>query len=351
VDQFNVDLANQGRLTFMKHAFFGRALPAFALTAVALASVPAAASPYTSMVVFGDSLSDNGNNASLGLIDPGQVVTGNAYVPSFTYASGTYSDGPVWASYAASSLGVPLLPSRLGGTDFAFGGATTGTAGPLPNLLQQASLYLGSTSNVASPNALYVIAGGGNDARAALATITGCGGACVGPTVTSTAASFAANIGTIVDQLQLAGAQHIVVWDTPNLGLAPAVVAAGGAGLGTFLAASMNAALAFRLAGEVGVSTFDIFGLGTSIALDPSAFGFTNVTDACGAAVGETCNSYAYWDGIHPTEATHMVIADAFLAVAAVPEPSTWAMMILGFAGVGFMAYRRRNQSSALAVA
>jgi hypothetical protein len=27
----------------------------------------------------------------------------------------------------------------------------------------------------------------------------------------------------------------------------------------------------------------------------------------------------------------------------AVPEPSTWAMMILGFAGVGFMAYRRRN--------
>jgi PEP-CTERM motif len=29
--------------------------------------------------------------------------------------------------------------------------------------------------------------------------------------------------------------------------------------------------------------------------------------------------------------------------VAAVPEPSTWAMMILGFVGVGFVAYRRRN--------
>jgi hypothetical protein len=28
----------------------------------------------------------------------------------------------------------------------------------------------------------------------------------------------------------------------------------------------------------------------------------------------------------------------------AVPEPSTWAMMILGFAGVGFMAYRRKGQ-------
>jgi hypothetical protein len=30
-------------------------------------------------------------------------------------------------------------------------------------------------------------------------------------------------------------------------------------------------------------------------------------------------------------------------SVSAVPEPSTWAMMVLGFAGVGFMAYRRRN--------
>jgi hypothetical protein len=34
-----------------------------------------------------------------------------------------------------------------------------------------------------------------------------------------------------------------------------------------------------------------------------------------------------------------------------VPEPSTWAMMILGFAGVGFMAYRRRNKTAMLQVA
>jgi hypothetical protein len=33
-------------------------------------------------------------------------------------------------------------------------------------------------------------------------------------------------------------------------------------------------------------------------------------------------------------------------AVAAIPEPSTWAMMILGFAGVGIMAYRRKNKSA-----
>jgi hypothetical protein len=32
------------------------------------------------------------------------------------------------------------------------------------------------------------------------------------------------------------------------------------------------------------------------------------------------------------------------IGVSAVPEPSTWAMMILGFAGVGFMAYRRKSK-------
>jgi hypothetical protein len=35
----------------------------------------------------------------------------------------------------------------------------------------------------------------------------------------------------------------------------------------------------------------------------------------------------------------------------AVPEPSTWAMMILGFAGVGFMAYRRKQNGQALRLA
>ena len=29
---------------------------------------------------------------------------------------------------------------------------------------------------------------------------------------------------------------------------------------------------------------------------------------------------------------------------AAIPEPSTWAMMILGFCGLGFVAYRRQNR-------
>jgi len=34
--------------------------------------------------------------------------------------------------------------------------------------------------------------------------------------------------------------------------------------------------------------------------------------------------------------------------VAAVPEPSTWAMMVLGFGGLGFLAYRRKDRKSGL---
>jgi hypothetical protein len=43
-------------------------------------------------------------------------------------------------------------------------------------------------------------------------------------------------------------------------------------------------------------------------------------------------------------------LSDPILAtisnVSAVPEPSTWAMMILGFFGVGFMAYRRKAEGA-----
>jgi len=328
-------------MTFASH----RLLPVLALAFAAVASPTAHAGPFSSLVVFGDSLSDDGNNYAAGLYNPAQVVTGNTYVPSFTYASHTYSNGAVWADDFAAMIGVPLTASLTGGTDFAFGGATTGGPTTFPySLTVQAGQYLTATSNIASPTALYVIAGGGNDARGALAAIGA--GADVNATVMSTAASFTANVGAIVDELQAAGAQHIIVWDTPNLGLAPAVVASGAAGLGSFLAQSMNAALATRLVGEAGVSTFDIFGLGTAIALHPSAYGFTDVTDACGANAAANCSQYAYWDGIHPTAATHRVIADAF-AVVAVPEPEVWALFAFGIAAIGWTSRRRAKASRA----
>lgn len=42
---------------------------------------------------------------------------------------------------------------------------------------------------------------------------------------------------------------------------------------------------------------------------------------------------------------------DSFSVASAVPEPSTWAMMILGFCGLGFMAYRRKSKPAMFAAA
>jgi PEP-CTERM motif len=38
-----------------------------------------------------------------------------------------------------------------------------------------------------------------------------------------------------------------------------------------------------------------------------------------------------------------------FFTVSSIPEPSTWAMMILGFAGIGLMAYRRKSKPTLMA--
>jgi hypothetical protein len=68
-------------------------------------------------------------------------------------------------------------------------------------------------------------------------------------------------------------------------------------------------------------------------------------------ASAESCGSYR-GAGIvivvegAPDPFVPMTSNSIIASIASVPEPSTWAMMILGFAGVGFLAYRRRNQAA-----
>jgi hypothetical protein len=48
--------------------------------------------------------------------------------------------------------------------------------------------------------------------------------------------------------------------------------------------------------------------------------------------------------GVDPAFLSTLVIDVTTGGVSAVPEPSTWAMMILGFCGMGFMAFRRQSR-------
>ena len=74
-----------------------------------------------------------------------------------------------------------------------------------------------------------------------------------------------------------------------------------------------------------------------------------------GSQVDPLANQLVTITGLGPfTTATFSSTANAFefsLATAAgTPEPSTWAMMALGFAGLGYAAFRRNTKGRALAI-
>lgn len=319
------------------------------------------AAPINGLYIFGDSLSDPGNNA-IGLgstaVPPFNVtqrsdITSNSFIPTDPYASSyQYSDGNVWAYPFATMLGLPsqvagpVLGGGLG-ANHACGGATTGplnNSPPPPSLLTQTAQFIISLGSAQAPeDALYIVAGGGNNARAAMSAIAG--GADPAATISATAIQFAADTGDIVDALQGKGARQIVVWNVPNLGLAPAVVAGGPAAstLGTSITQSMNDALSLRLAGENDVKTFDFFGLATSINANPGAYGLTNVTDAVGAIPGADPATYLYWDGIHPTSTAHTIIAQS-LYVMVVPEPSGSVLVAASLVSIVTVLRRRSKR-------
>src|SRR5712671_1431488 len=121
-----------------------------------------AVAEYSSLYVFGDSLSDSGNNAVVLAPNVTPVpIPGNAFIPTYPYASGHYTNGEVWAQTLAFLLGLNTDPSLTGGT--------------------------------APSTALYIVAGGGEDVLHALTTIEGCGDhlGCINGVIRSTAASFA----------------------------------------------------------------------------------------------------------------------------------------------------------------
>jgi hypothetical protein len=86
----------------------------------------------------------------------------------------------------------------------------------------------------------------------------------------------------------------------------------------------------------------DHSGVNTFGSTTAGGFG-DEVTGTLGSATSEHCGP----DGANiPACAGTWSITSS---VSAVPEPSTWAMLLLGFAGIGFMAYRRKSEPALMA--
>jgi outer membrane lipase/esterase len=109
-----------------------------------------------------------------------------------------------------------------------------------------------------------------------------------------------------------------------------------------------------------GLTVIDLntFTLIDKVVANPSAYGFTDVTNACyngpytgGGSVCANPNDYLFWDQVHPTAAAQSIIGQEAAALArAVPEPSTWATMLTGFAALGFAGWRRKRGQAASAI-
>ena len=327
---------------------FGKTIAATAVT-LALAAGDASAQ-FSNIFFFGDSLTDAGS-----------------YKPVLPPGTGlfTTNPGPIWAQVLAQRYGLTATPANQGGTDFAQGGArVTGLPG-VPNSPPTATATPIATQitdllarGPLDGSALYAVWGGANDIFFQL----GAAGAGV-ITPAQLQANVAAAAGDLVRQvaiLQAAGAQNIIVFNLPDIGRTPSGTASGQAAQISAITGLFNTTLIGGL-DALGGSTMrvNILALLNEVLANPAAYGFVNATTpACGATPSLLCTSanlvapnaastFVFADGVHPTTATHAVIAQLVASMLEGPARiGALAEAPLGVEQATFRAIDARMSSS-----
>ena len=313
-----------------------------ALLLLLLATTSVSATQFNSLYAFGDSLSDIGSNPSA-ILSIYSILGGNCDPshPCPPYFDGRFSNGPVASEYLADSI-LPGGGQPANYFSFSVAGSTTGIGNTgdggtassvgssgLPGMAQQLALYR-STAGAADPNALYVVWGGANDFLTSDSPV-----------------SAAQNIASYVGGLASIDAAHILVPNLPDLSLTPYIqMNPALIPIAQFFSLAFNAELAAQLDAVSAlfpvteIIEYDIFSLFNEVVADPSAYGFTNVTEGCLRVTScSNPDAFLFLDDFHPTTRGHAVVASALSE--AVPVPAPLALVLLGMAGIGLKVHRQ----------
>lgn len=296
-----------------------RLLPALL---VLLTAVATQAQQYTKIVVFGDSLSDTGNDAVLSFLKFGVPVPG----PVADYTLGRFTDGAdtlppaqnyfgVWVEQLAAALPAhpPVVASLQGGTNYSFGFAKTGSGTTLlvfepgfsievENVGQQIDDYLATHPQIDN-HTLFIVWAGANDVLEA------------------------GSAGDVVDgawdevrdiqRLISAGATQFLVPNLPPLGLSPrfnaspaaaATVNAASALYDTTLDTGVSLLPLLNFGRHLTINRLNTFALVKGIVASPANFGLLNATDNSQLMPVDP-DTYLFWDDLHPTTRGHDIVA------------------------------------------
>jgi phospholipase/lecithinase/hemolysin len=276
------------------------------------------------IVMFGDSLSDNGNlyeymKHQLPLSPP--------------YYDGRFSNGPVWIEllakhYYPDSVNVHLL-------DYAFGGAGVSETDEIDddidenalfNLTREIDGYLLSHHDHADTNSLYIVWMGSNNYMA------------LPDFPDQTVHAVNKGIQKEVERLVEKGATHVMLMTVPDLGRTPGAIEFDSIELLTELTQKHNAMLKDHVLvdlknkyPQVQWILFDVNEIFLNAVNKPEMYGFNDTTGTCYESVmiepssqtilkmaasiqpkanAHACDGYLFFDIIHPTDKAHEFSAE-----------------------------------------
>ncbi|MEE4886020.1 esterase EstP [Pseudomonas alliivorans] len=328
----------------------------FAACLLSLACSSAVAAPYSTMVVFGDSLADAGQfpdtdgpaGSTLRFtnrVGPTyQDGSGEVYNLNSSTLIGRMLNVPA-GDLAASTSPVNAALGLPDGNNWAVGGYRTDqvldsittrsdAVTPITNgsqtVLRSRPGYLPTNGLRADPNALYYLTGGGNDFLQGRVLSSG------------DAEDAADRLADSAQVLQQAGARHIMVWLLPDIGQTPALSGTVLESLTSRLSARFNEQLVSRLSQiNAQIIPLNVPLLISETLAQPARFGFDPNEDLVGTCFsGDNCDESATFgrsgttpdptklffnDRVHPTEAGQRLLADYAYSLLSAP----WEITLL----------------------